>query len=275
MAGSTVFNNPASAHGDRELPEICGNGTGVTVLGLTDSGTSFAAPAVAGAAALVQSANTVLRSWPEGTRAIMLAGAKRNVSDGRWWADVSAGVDGSDGSGAMNARESVEIARHRGGRDTTGAQRGFDLGRFHSSDFGADRFLHWSYNLQVTPPIRPFSLITSWRAKAVLTWNSTIDKLSIFGIQLDYPIGSHLGLDIDLEIYDSRGGLVAGSWSYDNSYEIAEWTAVPGETYRIRPRRWSGTDESWFGIAWTAVPVFRPIFDAVRLETLAEIVSGG
>jgi hypothetical protein len=175
----------------------------------------------------------------------------------------------------MNAREGVEIARHRGGRDAAGAQRGFDLGRFHSSDFGADHFLNWSYNLQVPPPTRPFSFITSWQAKAVLAWNSTIDKLSIFGIEFDYPVGSHLGLDIDLEIYDSRGGLVAGSWSYDNSYEIAEWTAVPGETYQIRPRRWSGIDESWFGIAWTAIPVFRPIFDTVRFETLAEVVSGG
>jgi hypothetical protein len=44
MAGDTVFRNPASSHGDRELPEICANGTGVSVVGLSDSGTSFAAP---------------------------------------------------------------------------------------------------------------------------------------------------------------------------------------------------------------------------------------
>jgi hypothetical protein len=32
-------------------------------------------------------------------------------------------------------------------------------------------------------------------------------------------------LDLDLEVHDSGGNLVTGSWSWDNSYEIAEWTA--------------------------------------------------
>jgi hypothetical protein len=276
LSGSTVFNNPDSAHGDRELPEICANGTGVTVLGATDSGTSFAAPAVAGTAALVQSADPVLRSWPEGTRAILLAGARRNVSDGLWWPDVLAGVDGSDGSGALNARASIDIANRRTGRDSAGTQRGYDIGRFEAGDFGSDRFLNWSYNLRVPPSPWPIALFTTYKAKAVFAWNSTIDKLKIFGIELDYPIGSHLGVDVDLEIYNSRGTLVAGSWSWDNSYEIAEWTAVPGETYRIRPRRWSGSDASWFGIAWTAIPIFRPIFeiDAISLRQLQEVVAG-
>ena len=122
----------------------------------------------------------------------------------------------------------------------------------------------------------PIALFTTYKAKAVFAWNGTIDKLRILGIEFDYPIGSHLGVDVDLEIYNSRGTLVAGSWSWDNSYEIAEWTAVPGETYRIRPRRWSGRDASWFGIAWTAIPVFRPIFeiDAISLRQLQDVVAG-
>jgi hypothetical protein len=276
MSGSTIFRNPDSPHGDRELPEICGNGTSVTVLGVTKSGTSFAAPAVAGTAALVQSADTVLRSWPEGTRAILLAGARRNVADGRWWADVQAGIDGSDGSGALNARESVAIARRRTSANGAGTQRGYDIGRFDSSDWGADRFLDRSYSLRA--PDRPIGIFTTFRAKAVFAWNSTIDKLVIplFNIELDIPIGSHVGVDVDLEIYDSRGSLVAGSWSFDNSYEIAEWTAVPGETYSIRPRRWSGSAWSWFGVAWTAVPVLRSIIatDVVRLQALAEALAG-
>ena len=51
MASAPVFRNPSPRHGDRELPEIAANGTGVTAVGLTMSGTSIAAPAVAGAAA--------------------------------------------------------------------------------------------------------------------------------------------------------------------------------------------------------------------------------
>ncbi|MBA2302030.1 MAG: hypothetical protein H0W08_05300 [Acidobacteria bacterium] len=46
MSGSSVFRNLASPHGDRELPDVSANGTHVTAVGLTMSGTSFAAPAV-------------------------------------------------------------------------------------------------------------------------------------------------------------------------------------------------------------------------------------
>ena len=35
MAGDTVFRNPSTGHGDRELPEIAANGIAVTAVGLT------------------------------------------------------------------------------------------------------------------------------------------------------------------------------------------------------------------------------------------------
>ncbi|MBA3626017.1 MAG: S8 family serine peptidase, partial [Methylibium sp.] len=97
MAGDSVFRNPASSHGDRELPEIAANGMGVTAVGLTLGGTSMATPAVAGAAALIQQANATLQSWPEGCRAILMAAAWRNPAAGTWRADVIAGVDAADG----------------------------------------------------------------------------------------------------------------------------------------------------------------------------------
>jgi hypothetical protein len=39
---------PDDRAGGRKLPELCANGTGVTAVGVTESGTSFASPAVAG-----------------------------------------------------------------------------------------------------------------------------------------------------------------------------------------------------------------------------------
>ena len=50
---------------------------------------------------------------------------------------------------------------------------------------------------------------------------------------------------------DSRGVQVAAAASWDNSYEVVEFTARRGETYEIIIRRWSGTDSVWYGIAWT------------------------
>jgi hypothetical protein len=52
-------------------------------------------------------------------------------------------------------------------------------------------------------------------------------------------------------VFDSHGNQVGYSGSWDNSYEIAEFEGKPGETYTIKIRRWSGSDDVWYGIAWT------------------------
>ena len=76
-------------------------------------------------------------------------------------------------------------------------------------------------------------------------------ELDILG--LIFPIASALTLDLDLMVYDSAGNLVGYSGSFDNSYEIAEFPARGGETYTIKIRRWSGTDDVWYGVAWNTV----------------------
>ena len=132
MAGDSVFRNPASTHGDRELPEISANGTGVSAVGHSMSGTSFAAPAAAGVTALLQDVDAVLCSWPEGCRAILLASAGRNIEDGTWWHDVAADVDASDGAGAVDAETGVWIAQQRRWRDAPATRRGWDVGTLSS-----------------------------------------------------------------------------------------------------------------------------------------------
>ena len=89
MAGDTVFRQPGVAARRPRAPEVAANGTGVSVVGLSDSGTSFAAPAVAGSVALVQGVDTILQIWPEGCRAILLAAADKNITGSTWWKDVS------------------------------------------------------------------------------------------------------------------------------------------------------------------------------------------
>jgi hypothetical protein len=56
-------------------------------------------------------------------------------------------------------------------------------------------------------------------------------------------------------VFDANDRLVGYSGSYDNSYEVAEFSATRGATYEIVVRRWSGSDDVWFGIAWAATGV--------------------
>jgi hypothetical protein len=251
LASDSVFRNPSSGHGDRELPEVAANGTGVTCVKLTMSGTSMAAPAAAGVTALMQQASPTLKSWPEGCRAILLAAASKNITGNTWWADRNAGVDASDGSGAVDALEGVRIAQSRKSRNAAASRRGWDVGTLRSADIGANGETTFSY--QVTVPRFFFNP----RVKVALAWDSLAAVVDVLFFQIAVD---QLKLDLDLHVYDSRGNQVGYSGSWDNSYEIAEFPAVSGETYTIKIRRWSGTDDVWYGLAWTVqgTPFIRP-----------------
>ena len=244
MSSSSVFRNPSSGHSDRELPEIAANGTSVTADGITMTGTSQASPAAAGVAALLQSTAGTLKSWPEGCRAIMLAGATKNVVGDTWWQDVVDDDDASDGSGAVNAFESYRIAQNRRSRNASPTRRGWDVGTLNSSDFDSKGMSKFAYRIQV-----PQFWFGPRHVKVALAWDSKVTTFSIFGITI--PLSSQLTLDLDLKIFDRNGVQVGYSGSWDNSYEVAEFDAIPGETYDIKIRRWSGTDWSWYGLAWT------------------------
>jgi len=239
MAADSVFRNPTTRHGDRELPEIAGNGTGVFAVHEGGSGTSFAAPAVAGVTALLQDVDGVLTSWPEGCRAILLASAGRNVAGLTWWQDVSTRTDASDGAGAADAQAGTAIAQQRRWRDAPGTRRGWDVGTLSSSVVGADGLVTFRYHVVV-----PSSLLLP-RAKVALAWDSAVTSSG------STATASTLTVDLDLIIRDSAGNHIASAASWDNSYEIVEFAARPGQTYEIAIRRWSGTDSVWYGIAWT------------------------
>jgi hypothetical protein len=243
MSGSTVFVNPNSSHGDRELPEICANGEGVTADNVTMSGTSFASPAVAGTVALLQEINTTLRYWPEGARAILLAGALRNISGNTWVQDLRLGVDGVDGSGALDAAESSRIALNRRQRNNSGVSRGWDVGTLRTEDFDEYGMSKFSYKVRVPRIGWQFPRLV----KVALAWNSKVTHIHLFGMDLYWDT---LTLDYDLLVFDGNN-LVASSASWDNSYEIVEFLGEPGKTYDIKIVKYSGNDWSWYGLAWT------------------------
>lgn len=269
ISSTSVSLNPASSHGDRELPEIGANGTGVAAVGTSNSGTSFASPAVAGIAALLQGEDTLLRSWPEGCRAILLAGATRNVSDATWWQDVASSVDASDGSGAVNALESHRIVQNRRSRNAAATRRGWDVGVLDDDDFDREGDSDFAYRVLV-----PDWFLGPRHVKVALAWDSKVKEFSLFGITI--PIASRLEQDLDLKVYDANGSLVAQSQSWDNSYEIAEFDARRGEEYTIRIRRYSGTGWTWYGLAWTVTGGIRDLInlgDVIFEQPITELLE--
>ncbi len=256
MSSDSVFRNPTSSHGDRELPELAANGTGVSANGQTMSGTSFAAPATAGVTALLQDVDSTLCSWPEGCRAILMASAGRNVRDGTWWQDVVRRTDARDGAGAVDALAGVRIAQQRRFRDAPATLRGWDIGTLSSASFGADRLATFRYRVSV--PL----FIFSPTVKVALAWDSAVTSSG------DTATASTLTVDFDLLVRDSNGTQVAVAASWDNSYEVAEFAASPGQSYEIVIRRWSGTDSVWFGVAWNVAGL--SLFNTFPFSTLLD-----
>ena len=156
-----------------------------------------------------------------------------------------------DGSGAVNAYESVAIAENRVRKNGI-AERGWDVGTLSSASFDSDGMSTFTYRVRV--PITTLSP----RLKVALAWNSKVGIKYVFDPSLDPPLkpvlDSWLTLDFDLEIYDENDNIVGWGGSWDNSYEITEISGISvhrGKTYTIKIRRMSGTDSTWFGIAWT------------------------
>jgi hypothetical protein len=252
MASDTVFRNPSSSHGDRELPEIAANGTAVRSVGLTLGGTSMAAPAVAGAAACVQSKAPTLRSWPEGCRAVLMAAAWRNPAGGTWRNDLVSGVDGVDGAGALDTFAAVQIAASRRGRNNSPARRGWDVGKLRSADIGIGGFARFVYRVSV-----PRTLIAA-RVKVALAWSSKITTKDFFGVEV--PVSSRLTVDLDVQVAEAgTATVVANSASWDNSYEIVEFAGRRGQVYEVQIRRFAGDDDVWYGVAWTVTGLVFPI----------------
>lgn len=262
MSESSCMANPTTTHADRELPEICANGTGVTAVGLTLGGTSMASPAVVGSVALLQENQGILKIWPEGVRALMLTGSMVNVprhdgrnEDGRlvtdasdtWWNDVRLGRDGFDGAGAMNINRSVLISNHRTLSTSASTVRGWDIGTMAQSGLDSRNFARRAYSVTIPAGNGPKTL------RVGLAWNSSA---AVSPVLPELFNASVLAMDLDIRVFEvgDKGVLtqVGSSLSYDNSYEVADVPVKNGKSYVIKIHRWSGkfTDWTWFGVAW-------------------------
>lgn len=221
MSGFSSWRNPKSTHSDRQKPEVVAPGSKINSTinsspwtGDTGSGTSYASPMVAGEAALLMQRNPSLAYWPEQVKAIIMTSAVHNI-------EGSQGLSEYDGAGGVAADRADDIAHGVGGN--SGAQS-------------------YSCDASTSLDVATISLNANQRTRATIVWDNNPDYS-------DYA--NRPSADLDLQIVDSSGTVVAGSYSYDNTYEIFDFKPSSSGTYKLRVNKYRcDLTPKWLGWAW-------------------------
>jgi Subtilase family len=223
MNASSSYLDPTSPHSDREKPEVAAPGTNITSLlmaapgscptGDVGSGTSYSSPIVAGVAAQLMQANTSLRVYPESVKALIMAGATHNVEGSQRLSEF-------DGAGGVNA-----LASH-----TSTVSNWYTWRYVTPSSFDASGYI----------TIDLGHVYAGERLKVALVWDSNPSS--------DYATDP-LNADLDLNVVGP--GVSQWSSSWDNSYEVVDFTAAASGNYQVKVRnyRFNGTHE-YLAVAW-------------------------
>ena len=224
---------------DLELPHVTFHGGNVTSTSAAlpansmagGSGTSYAAPAATGLIALMnQQWPPLYSSWPEATRAALMASADRDVhqtndplcpTPGKTYSDYHC-PDERDGAGVPNAARLEQMANSGHVRKDV-LFRDFSFDASGKYIFGQDVYLQQGQRL-----------------RAVLSWDVCPTTNTI-------PNGSANGVhaDLDLHILQPNGTLVFNAASYDGGYEIAEIVAPVAGYYRFEVQKFGWQDCVW------------------------------
>jgi hypothetical protein len=217
VSSFSSYVNPATG---QEKPEVMAVGEAVNTTynaALTAgpvSGTSFAAPQVAGQVALMMSRQPYLQIWPEINKAMVLTSAFHSLGASR---DLQ-------GVGSVVMNNSDDSAR---------------LGRWGYITF-SPTMTDWNATFYGGP----LNLTKNHVYRFAISWDSWSD-----GSTTD-----QLGADLDLYVYKPDGTLMASSASVVNTWEMVEFTAPVTGTYTVNVHKFSavaGWPGSYLGIAYS------------------------
>lgn len=221
MNASSSWRDPISTHSDREKPEVSAPGTNINStinespwIGPTGSGTSYSAPMVTGTAALLIQRNSSLASWPEAIKAILMTTAVHNI-------EGSTRLSEFDGAGGIVADRADDVVSGVDG--TWGGQ---------------------SYSCSAAPALNvaTMSLTAGVRTRATVVWNNN-------PAYVNYT--TQPSADLDIQVVNSSGQVVSDSSSFDNTYEIVDFTPSTSGSYSLRVNKHRcDYDPRWLGWAW-------------------------
>ena len=212
----TIFSESCFANPETGInkPEIVAPGTNIDTDGdgqNDGSGTSYAAPHVAGFAADLLSKYSWLQLRPYYFKSFLLASATKSISGGTDKVGVG-GIDFYDSvyssSNHWWTGDFSHAASHDGGSDSTKIEK--------------------TYNLSSGRDVR---VAISWLNDGDYTLNHRTDS---------NPIGK----DYDLIVYDPDGNYVGSSTSWDNSYETVNFHTNKSGNYRFVVNEYTERDTS-------------------------------
>ena len=244
MWGDSCWVNPSGT--DRDKPEVAAPGVNIRAIQLnrnlaTLTGTSAAAPQVAGLAALLINRSSQLSSWPESLRAILMASAINNV-DGP--SGIPTGQDQKDGAGVIDAALADAIAKTHWTSATSPCTGPCWWGvSINNTDFPVGGNLY-----------RYFNVSKGERVRASISWWSNVNCPDSANCLID-----RLDTDLNLAILDPNGQPVAYSASWGNNYELVDFIAEMSGTYKIDVIKARADDYSnYLGIAWVKDSTYLP-----------------
>jgi len=219
---------PWNTHGDYNKPNLSAPAVSVrTANGMIGDGTSIASPITAGIAAQLVARAPNLAVWPEGTRAVLMAGALRRtrMPDGSLNAD-------HEGVGTADATWSNRILGN-------GSFGGYRIG---STTAG-------QVVVQEVPVVR------GQRVRVALAWSSHTSGTNT-------AKADTLTADLDLRVV-APGGVVRYGATFDNAYETVDITAAATGKVRIeiRQTRFTAAEEP-YGLAWATSGPFADADDS-------------
>ena len=194
VSSTSSYANPATG---AEKPEAAAPGTNINTVAGQASGTSFAAPHVAGLAALLMQRNTSLKDFPSAVKAIIMASAVHNTEGSQRLSD-------RDGAGAVDAAFADWIAQTQGGAGTCNAPCWWYI-------VTNDSNLPEPGNLY-----RYFNANRGERIRVAISW---LSAASADGVQ------DSLNTELNLHIQRPNGTVIQSSTSSVNGFEIVDFTA--------------------------------------------------